>query len=278
MFALALLGGIAQAQVPQRINYQGYLGNASGQPINAPVQMVFKLYDVASGGTALWTETQASVAVTNGIFNVALGAVTPITLAFDQPYWLGVTVGTDAEMTPRQPLASNPYAMRAKQADGLAPSAPVAGSQVTGTIAGSQISGSLTNATLGGNTLAQVQGQFVAGLQPTSVAANVITTVDSTGLVGNYASLTIDMEGRPVIAYFDATKSDLKVAKCGNANCSAGNTVSIVDSTGNVGKYPSLVIGVDGLPVIAYYDATNVSGKQGASTLRASRPLISGHG
>ncbi|OGA43980.1 MAG: hypothetical protein A3G25_00080 [Betaproteobacteria bacterium RIFCSPLOWO2_12_FULL_63_13] len=67
MFALALLGGIAQAQVPQRINYQGYLGNASGQPINVPVPMVFKLYDVASGGTALWTETQASVAVTNGI-------------------------------------------------------------------------------------------------------------------------------------------------------------------------------------------------------------------
>jgi hypothetical protein len=104
----------AHAQVPQRIHYQGYLTSASGQPVNATLSMSFTLYDAASGGTPLWSETQPSVAVTNGSFSVALGSVAPLGLAFDKPYWLGVAVGADAEMTPRQPLAAAPYALGAR--------------------------------------------------------------------------------------------------------------------------------------------------------------------
>ena len=35
------------------------------------------------------------------------------------------------------------------------------------------------------------------------------------------------------------------------------NTATTVDSAGCVGEYTSLTIGADGLPVVAYYDATN---------------------
>ena len=129
-----LAATLAQSQAPQRVNYQGYLVDAGGQPVNTTLAMTFNLYKVASGGSALWTETQPAVAVAKGVYSVALGTVTPIGLPFDAPYYLGVMVGTDAEMTPRQPLGSAPYARRALQTDGLAPSAVTAGAIQNGTI------------------------------------------------------------------------------------------------------------------------------------------------
>ena len=86
-------------------------------------------------------------------------------------------------------------------------------------------------------------------------------TVDTGGTanVGQYTSITIGADGLPVIAYYDLTNADLKMAKCGNPACSAGNAVTTVDTggTANVGQYTSITIGADGLPVIAYYDLTN---------------------
>lgn len=98
--------------VPQQINYQGYLEDSDGVPIDDTVDIEFSLYNVETEGTVLWTETQ-SVDVIGGIFSVTLGDVTPIDLAFDTQYYLGVKVGADDEMTPRQPLTSVGYAMRA---------------------------------------------------------------------------------------------------------------------------------------------------------------------
>ena len=145
---LALLVTLATAAPPQTINYQGYLTNPGGTPVNNAVVLTFRLYNVANGGAALYSETQLSVNVINGNFNAVIGSVTPITLPFDVPYWLTVTVNSDAEMTPRQPLASSPYAFRAASLDSAA---TIAGSQITGpintaTIVGSQISGTITSA------------------------------------------------------------------------------------------------------------------------------------
>src|SRR3972149_6772919 len=60
-------------------------------------------------------------------------------------------------------------------------------------------------------------------------------------------------DGLPVIAYRDNTNQDLKVAHCGNAACSVGNTLTTVDSAGDVGHFVSVAVGTDGLPIIAYY-------------------------
>jgi hypothetical protein len=93
---------------------------------------------------------------------------------------------------------------------------------------------------------------------PVPSAGNTIVSVDTTGIVGWETSMAIGADGLPVISYFDQTNKNLKVAKCGNAPCSSGNTITTVDATDNVGLYTSIAIGADGLPVISYYDNTNL--------------------
>ncbi|MBL8513561.1 MAG: hypothetical protein JNJ55_06185, partial [Betaproteobacteria bacterium] len=115
-FACAVPAAQAQSQVPRTLSYQGTLSTSAAVPVNGAQTIVFSLYNAASGGTTLWTETQ-SVNVANGLFNVTLGGSTPIELPFNVPYFLGVKVGADAEMTPRNPLASSAYALRARTAD-----------------------------------------------------------------------------------------------------------------------------------------------------------------
>jgi len=107
-----LVGRTAAAQVPQTMSYQGVLTDGSGNVVaDGSYNFQFSLYNVSSGGTALWSESQSSIAVSKGVFNVVLGSVTPIGLPFDAPYWLGIAVGGGAELTPRTPLAASPYAL-----------------------------------------------------------------------------------------------------------------------------------------------------------------------
>ena len=107
---LATCSWSAAAQIPQTLNYQGFLTGATGTPLDAPagVPMTFALF--AATGPALYTEAQ-SVPVIKGVFNVVIGHVTPLTLKFDVPYFLEVTVNGET-LAPRQPLASSAYALR----------------------------------------------------------------------------------------------------------------------------------------------------------------------
>ncbi len=75
--------------------------------------MTFRLYTASSGGTAVWTETQANVPVRAGVYSAQLGTVTPINITFTENLFLGTTVGTGAELVPRTRLTSSPYALYA---------------------------------------------------------------------------------------------------------------------------------------------------------------------
>jgi hypothetical protein len=99
----------AQAAVPPRFSYQGFLTSPAGAPITASLPMQFRLYDELVDGNLVWSESQ-TVAVSNGVFNVVLGALIPIDLVFDRQFYLEMQVGADPPMTPRQALASVPYA------------------------------------------------------------------------------------------------------------------------------------------------------------------------
>ena len=65
LISIVALPGAAQA-VPQLINYQGYLGDSNGDPVNGTVGMTFTLYDDAASGTALWSDIHHTVTVTDG--------------------------------------------------------------------------------------------------------------------------------------------------------------------------------------------------------------------
>ncbi len=85
-----------------------------------------------------------------------------------------------------------------------------------------------------------------------------LSIVDSAASLGYYTSIAIGTDGFPVISYYDSIFQYLKVAKCNDAACSGGDeTISTVDSAGQVGFWTSIAVGTDGFPVISYYDNTN---------------------
>jgi hypothetical protein len=139
-FVLAIGIPAAWSQMPETLSFQGRLTDNTGNPVNGPVNLTFRLYDAENGGTEIWSETKPGVNVSSGIYGVLLGAAGWGTADFSAPYWLSVQVGTDAEMAPRYTLASSPYAMRAKKAgdagqlDGKAASVYLDLAQHTGTL------------------------------------------------------------------------------------------------------------------------------------------------
>jgi len=101
----------ASAVTTSSINYQGRLTDTAGEPLSGSYTMTFRLYEVASGGSARDTDSH-SVEVTDGLFNTDID--------FDPEYfdgrglWLGITVGIDSEMSPRPELRPVPYALSLK--------------------------------------------------------------------------------------------------------------------------------------------------------------------
>ena len=104
--------------VPRIMNYQGKLTDRSGVGVTGVVPMTFRLYTEPAGGSPIWEETRSEVEVTQGLFSVTLGLVNPFpsSVNFSEPYYLEVVVDGEP-MTPRERLASAPYAIRAGSVD-----------------------------------------------------------------------------------------------------------------------------------------------------------------
>ena len=106
----------ANAQT-KKISLQGFLKDANGKAVADGIQaLTFKIYDTASGGTALWSEDQ-SLKVVGGVYAAQLGTVKDIsTLAWNVPYFVGVTVqGT--ELSPLTELTYAPYSFGTNKAE-----------------------------------------------------------------------------------------------------------------------------------------------------------------
>lgn len=99
----------AVAAVPSGIPVQGRLTDAAGAPLDGSYTIYFRLYS-SSSGTDLVCEDTNTVTVADGLFfSEIIGDCD--TYAIDgRALYLGIQVGSDPEMTPRQALRAVPYA------------------------------------------------------------------------------------------------------------------------------------------------------------------------
>ncbi len=196
-----------KASINPQINFQGKLTNPNGTNVtDGTYSIVFSIYTVDTGGVAVWTETQPSVSVNDGIFRVALGSITSLPGSVDfngSSLWLGIKVGADAEMTPRVQFTASPYAFNSDKLGGVASTgfAQLGPSSVQAD--GSTNSSLFINKTAAGN-LAQLQLSAVDVFTITNSgditfgqnSAHTISVLqESTNAVGNSLTLVAGQGG-----------------------------------------------------------------------------------
>ena len=252
--------------IPQTINYQGVLKDASGNIVsNGDYNLTFKIYNSETGGEPLWMETKL-VNVIDGIFSTQLGSVTPLTLPFDNAYWLGVTVGSGSELIPRIAFTSVPYSRMSltipdnsltsnkihsgqvvKSLNGLKDDVNiVAGSNVTIIPSGNNLT--ISAAGGGGGTVTQVNtgagltGGPITTTGTISIANDGITTpmlqnnsVTSSKIVDGTITAT-DIANTQVVKSINSLKDNVNLVAGSNITITpSGQNLTISSTSGGMG-------------------------------------------
>jgi hypothetical protein len=227
------------ATVPYLINFQGRIADNSGNILaNGSYNMKFRLWNAVTGGTNEWEADRVygtsdyRVSVVNGLFNIQLGDTTKgdtaLTAALFDTYTEGnlylevelptpttstcatngCAVWTEGAMTPRQPLASSPYAINADNLDGLNSTAftQVATTNnfsATNTFSAAAAAGVvLSGSPASGGSLLQVGSTLFSGnTSGTLIGANGTFSGDILNLqVANTTKLKVDNSGNLTLA------------------------------------------------------------------------------
>ncbi len=114
-FAFACLQtSLVHGATPQVVTFQGKLTDTSGIALEDGIHSIrLAIYDSPTGGTLLWDAGAQNVTTVDGLFTYELGSNVslPASLFTDTARFLGITVGNDAELSPRIPFRSVPYAI-----------------------------------------------------------------------------------------------------------------------------------------------------------------------
>ena len=111
---------------PRILAFQGKLSDANNNPITTTTPLRFTIYNSqsSSGSALLWQEVQAVNPDTDGMFKTQIGQKNPISSSIfsgNPALYLGMTVGNDKELQPRQEFATVSYSNDAQQLQGLLP-------------------------------------------------------------------------------------------------------------------------------------------------------------
>jgi hypothetical protein len=124
VFTALSAAAVSAPYVPPTTSFQGAVTTIAGAPLAGPIDPTLSYYDVATGGTPLYFERFSAVPVSRGTFQVAMGAGTRLSGAptFQEAVrgtgslFIEAAVNADPPMTPRKPLLSVPFAMKAQDA------------------------------------------------------------------------------------------------------------------------------------------------------------------
>lgn len=186
---------------PKRyLSFQGRLTDTATNPVTVATNMVFKLYDSGpstSGGSQLWTSGTCSITPDqDGIFNTILGSscgseITADVFSERDEVWLQVQVGSET-LSPRQRIASVPYALNSETIQGYPISATGAATAKTVVFmdsAGDVVLGEV------GPQIRSISGTF-------SIEGRALTLQTGSGSNGN---ITLDPDGTGGISLVGAT-------------------------------------------------------------------------
>ncbi|MEI6410595.1 MAG: tail fiber domain-containing protein [Bacteroidota bacterium] len=237
--ALLLLSSLSTLHAQTNLSVQGTIQNFNGSAVdNGQYDVIFKLYTVETGGTAVWTETQ-SVQVTGGVYSALLGSVNPLMVAFDQTYYLGITLPGGPELTPRSRLTSSPYALSVIGQTNIFPSTGAVGAGTATPTAGYQLH--TKNASGAGKVLVEGSSSAQLDLKGTAGAAKLVVE-GSTGASidfkkgANTASITYDgtninVDNLNLSSFNPATLAVTSKLAVGQGAVDANNAFKVVGKT-----------------------------------------------
>lgn len=128
---------LAGSDYTRMLNYKGHLTDSKGAPITEPTLVKFALYkDAKEKGSALiWQEMHNINPDNNGNFTISLGQLAPLSQSVfleHEKIYLGIKVGDNKELMPRQQIPTTSYANSSDSIQGLRPiTDPLAGEKNT---------------------------------------------------------------------------------------------------------------------------------------------------
>ncbi len=252
--AVVLAAGVAapvladggERSVAETVWYQGFLADVdTGDPIDGVVTVVATLYDAVVDGSILWgPETHTGTVVTEGWFNIELGATVSLVAFIDPPYYLELMVASEV-LEPRQKLASVPMALRSAAADSGDGDWTISGTTVYREVGRVAIGTSVTNGLLtvrdDGNAATRIT---IENQNTGASSAERLSFSNEDGDVAYISCYDDDSAGYKSMMVIANNRPGGRIML--NAN---GFSTVMVDSTGNVGiglSSPESKLDIDG--------------------------------
>ena len=188
-FAFILMMGVGHltAQVPQLLDYDGYLIE-NKKPANGVRTMEVRVHDAAVKGKLLYSEKIGNVSVAGGEFYFQYGSKGIATALQGTSHWLEIVVNNKPQ-SPRERLISVPFALRSGDAQTLVPQvSSLAGTvstiQSQNTALSSNVASVTSNLTTAKAAIATLTGNITTiKSQNTALSSNLTTAQDTINLL-----------------------------------------------------------------------------------------------